>query len=140
MLANRFTPNAQVIPVLAYPDAREAAAWLRDAFGFSVRLTIWGDRVQMNVGTGAVIVREFRPGEAEVQRGIGCSFTVRVDDAEAHCENARARGAQITQEACMYPYGERQYSAIDCGGYSWTFSQTVTDVDPKDWGGVAAQL
>jgi uncharacterized glyoxalase superfamily protein PhnB len=35
-----------------------------------------------------------------------------------------------------YPYGERQYTAIDPAGHTWTFSQTIKDVDPADWGGV----
>jgi uncharacterized glyoxalase superfamily protein PhnB len=34
-----------------------------------------------------------------------------------------------------YPYGERQYSAVDVGGHHWTFSESIADVDPADWGG-----
>ena len=40
MPSNRSIPRATVIPVLAYPDVNQAAAWLCDAFGFSVRLRI----------------------------------------------------------------------------------------------------
>jgi hypothetical protein len=58
MLSNRSIPRATVIPVLAYPDVNQAAAWPRDAFGFSVRLRIGSHRVQLNAGDGAVIVRE----------------------------------------------------------------------------------
>ncbi len=58
--SNRSIPSATVIPVLAYPDVNQAAAWLCDAFGFSVRLRIGDHRVQLNVGDGAVIVRELR--------------------------------------------------------------------------------
>jgi uncharacterized glyoxalase superfamily protein PhnB len=32
-------------------------------------------------------------------------------------------------------FGERQYSAEDFAGHHWTFTQTLTDVDPADWGG-----
>src|ERR1035438_4770242 len=63
MISNRSIPRATVIPVLAYPDVNQAAAWLCDAFGFSVRLRIGNHRVQLNVGDGAVIVREMRPNE-----------------------------------------------------------------------------
>ena len=49
MLSNRSIPSATVIPVLAYPDVNQAAAWLCDAFGFSVRLRIGNHRVQLNV-------------------------------------------------------------------------------------------
>lgn len=140
MLSNRSTPAAVVIPVLAYPDVNEAAAWLCNAFGFSVRLRIGDHRVQLNVGNGAVIVRELRPGEVGAVLGIGCSVTVRVEDADAHCQRARNHGARITQDPTTYPYGERQYTAEDCAGHAWTFSQSVTDVRPEDWGGTTAEL
>jgi uncharacterized glyoxalase superfamily protein PhnB len=140
MLSNRSIPRATVIPVLAYPDVNQAAAWLRDAFGFSVRLRIGNHRVQLNVGDGAVIVREMRPNEVSVARGAGHSITIRVADADAHCKRAREHGARITQEPVTHPYGERQYNAEDLAGYSWTFSQSVADVHPEEWGGTAEQL
>jgi uncharacterized glyoxalase superfamily protein PhnB len=126
--------------VLAYPDVNAAAAWLCDAFGFSVRLRIGDHRVQLNVGDGAVIVREMRPNEANAVLGVGCSVMIRVEDADAHCNIARGHGARITQEPVTQPYGERQYNAIDFAGHSWIFSQSVKDVHPQDWGGIAEQL
>src|ERR1700722_9326919 len=91
MLSNRSIPRAIVIPVLAYPDVNQAAAWLCDAFGFSVRLRIGNHRVQLNVGPGAVTVREMRPAEVNAELGVGCSITVRVEDVDAHCNRARDR-------------------------------------------------
>lgn len=140
MLSNRSIPSATVIPVLAYPDANQAAAWLRDAFGFSVRLRVDAHRVQLNVGDGAVIVREPRPYEAGAPLGIGHSITVRVEDADAHCKRAREHGALITQDPATHPYGERQYAAEDFAGHSWTFSQSVADLHPAEWGATAEQL
>jgi uncharacterized glyoxalase superfamily protein PhnB len=140
MLANRSLPRATVIPVLAYPDVNQAAAWLCDAFGFSVRLRIGNHRVQLNVGDAAVTVREMRPNEANALLGVGYSVTIRVEDADAHCDLARSHGAQITQDPVTHPYGERQYNAVDFAGHSWTFSQSVADVHPQDWGGTAVQL
>ncbi len=140
MLSNRSIPCAIVIPVLAYPDVNRAAAWLCDAFGFRVRLRIGNHRVQLNVGDGAVIVREMRPNEMNAVLGLGCSITVRIEDADVHCERARDHGARITQEPVTHPYGERQYNAEDLAGYSWTFSQSVMDVHPQDWGGTAEDI
>lgn len=140
MLSNRSIPAATVIPVLAYPDVNEAAAWLSDAFGFTVRLRIGSHRVQLNVGNGAVIVREMRPNEVDAVLGVGHSITIRVEDADAHCMRAKAHGARITQDPASQPYGERQYNAQDFIGYSWTFSQSVADVHPQEWGGTAEQL
>ena len=140
MLANRSIPRAVVIPVLAYPDVNQAADWLCDAFGFTVRLRIGNHRVQLNVGEGAVIVREMRPNEVNVGLGAGHSVTVRVEDADAHCERAKSYGARITQTPVTHPYGERQYNADDFAGHSWTFSQSVADVHPEQWGGTAEDL
>jgi uncharacterized glyoxalase superfamily protein PhnB len=36
--------------------------------------------------------------------------------------HAAAAGAQITSAPKDYPYGERQYSALDLAGHRWTFS------------------
>ena len=69
MLSNRSIPRATVIPVLAYPDVNKAAAWLSDAFGFTVRLRIGNHRIQLNVADAAVIVREMRPNEADALIG-----------------------------------------------------------------------
>ena len=140
MLSNRSIPRATVIPVLAYPDVNQAAAWLCEAFGFSVRLRIGNHRVQLNVGDGAVIVRELRENETNARLGLGCSVTVRVEDADAHSSRARAHGARITQEPGTHPYGERQYNAEDFAGHSWTFSQSVADMHPEEWGGTAEHL
>ena len=60
---NRSIPRATVIPVLIYPDVREAVAWLEGAFGFRERVRIGENhRAQLSVGAGdgegAVIVGE----------------------------------------------------------------------------------
>ncbi len=131
MLANRSVPSAAVIPVLAYPDVDEAAQWLCAAFGFTVRLRVGLDhRVQLNAGEGAVIVREMHPHEAGAPLGVGHSVMIRVEDAAAHCKWARDHGARITQEPVTHIFGERQYSAEDFAGHSWTFSQSMSDIPP----------
>jgi uncharacterized glyoxalase superfamily protein PhnB len=140
MISNRSIPQATVIPVLAYPDVNRAAAWLCDVFGFTVRLRIGNHRVQLNVGDGAVIVRELRPNEVSAKLGAAHSVLIRVPDADAHYSRAKDRGARITQDPVTHPYGERQYNVEDFAGYSWTFSQSVSDVHPGDWGGTAELL
>ena len=64
------------------------------------------------------------------------SVLVRVADARAHYEDARAHGAKILEEPTDHMYGERQYNAEDPWGHHWTFSQTLADIDPEDWGGI----
>ncbi len=60
---------------------------------------------------------------------------VRVEDAKAHCEHARAHGAHILMDPTDFEYGERQYTAEDFAGHQWVFTESLADVDPKDWGG-----
>lgn len=62
---------------------------------------------------------------------------MRVDDVDAHYEQARLNGAQITMEPTDFPYGERQYGAEDLVGDRWTFSQTLADIAPEEWGGTS---
>jgi uncharacterized glyoxalase superfamily protein PhnB len=140
MLSNRSIPPATVIPVLAYSDVNQAAAWLCEAFGFTVRIRIGNHRVQLNVGNGAVIVRELHPNEVDAALNMGHSVTVRVEDADTHCNRAKTHGARITQTPITHPFGERQYNAEDFAGNSWTFSQSVRDVHPEEWGGTAEHL
>jgi uncharacterized glyoxalase superfamily protein PhnB len=135
MIANRSIPRSTVIPELAYPDVRGAAAWLCDAFGFSVRILIGNHRAQLNVGDGAMVVIE-QTGAAR----RGASVMVRVEDVYKHHEHAQQHGAIIVRPPKDYPYGERQYSAEDFNGYVWTFSQSIADVRPEDWGGESGKL
>jgi uncharacterized glyoxalase superfamily protein PhnB len=61
---------------------------------------------------------------------------VPVDDVDAHCDRARQFGARILSPPRTCEFGERQYSVEDLAGYRWTFSQSVADVNPEDWGAV----
>jgi len=131
---NRSMPPGVVIPVLAYPDVHEAAAWLCRAFGFVERLRIGDHRIQLSLGAGSVVVTGLRAG-GSVPDEASHSVMVRVRDAHGHCARAREVGAAILSEPTDYPFGERQYSAQDPGGHRWTFSETLADVDPADWGG-----
>jgi uncharacterized glyoxalase superfamily protein PhnB len=141
MKFNRSIPRATVIPVLIYPDVRNAVDWLCTAFGFVERVRIGEDhRSQLAFKDGALIVgdvrhlrRPPRPGE------VTHSVMARVDDAKAHCERARTHGARIVMEPTDFEFGERQYTAEDPTGHQWTFSQTLADVAPEEWGGVLVE-
>ena len=130
MNPNRSIPDCTVIPELPYSNIHEAANWLVRAFGFRRRLIIGSHRIQMTVdGGGALVVVE--------GNGKSCVL-VRVPDAKAHHERARREGAAIVSPPTDYPFGERQYTVLDPGGHSWTFSQSIADVDPREWGGELA--
>jgi uncharacterized glyoxalase superfamily protein PhnB len=136
---NRSIPSATVIPVLIYPDVSEAVSWLCTAFGFAERVMIGENhRAQLTFGDGALIVGDVRgdrrpPRPAEATHSV----MVRVDDVRAHCEHARAHGARVRAEPIDHEFGERQYNAEDPWGHQWTFSQTLADVAPEEWGGTS---
>jgi uncharacterized glyoxalase superfamily protein PhnB len=133
-------PACPVIPVLAYDDVGEAIGWLCETFGFVERWRVGNHRAQLAIGDAGVAVTggrstspaATRPGE------LGYSVMVRVEEVDAHHEQARRRGARILALPADFPYGERQYTAEDLGGYRWTFSESIADVAPEDWGGRSA--
>jgi uncharacterized glyoxalase superfamily protein PhnB len=55
---------------------------------------------------------------------------------DEHYTHVKQSGARIIGEPQTYFFGERQYAAEDLGGHIWTFSQSVADVAPEEWGGV----
>lgn len=133
MRDNRSIPSSTIIPVLGYADVRQAAEWLCRAFGFTERLRIGDHRIQLEYGDGAVVASDAGPENAT--RASTHSIMVRIENADTHHAMAKAAGAVILHPPTSYPYGERQYSATDIGGHTWTFSQTIDDVDPASWGG-----
>jgi uncharacterized glyoxalase superfamily protein PhnB len=138
MRSNRSMPQCTVIPELAYPNVGEVIDWLGDVFGFTVRLRIANHRAQLNVGDGAAVLTELPASDRPV--AFAHSVMVRVEDVDRHHERAKARGARILRPPADYPYGERQYTVMDLGGHCWTFSESIADVDPRDWGGTPEQV
>lgn len=135
MLTNRSMPECTVIPVLSYPDVNQAIDWLCKAFGFTIRLRIGDHRAQLAINDGAVVITKEHASSA---RATG-SVMVRVEDAHRHSVVAIGYGAHLISLPTDYPYGERQYTAEDIAGHCWTFSQTLSDTDPKEWGGSQAK-
>ena len=128
-------PQSHVIPVLAYPDVSKAIDWLCATFGFTLRWRVANHRAQLNVGEGCVALTKSSDSERD-----GHSIMVRVQDVNSHHDRSSQLGAAILQAPADFPYGERQYTVADIAGHVWTFSQTIANVAPEDWGGVSADL
>lgn len=124
-------PRGEIIPVLNYPDVREAVEWLCRVFGFFERLRIADHRAQLHVGINSSIIvaqgRNIVPA--------GSSVMLKVGDVDNHYHLAVVNGAEPFGEPETFPYGERQYTVKDPWGHTWTFTQTVKDVLASDWGG-----
>ena len=132
-MKNRTMPPCAVMPVLVYPDVWQAVDWLCNAFGYVERWEAKGHRAQLLVGGGAVVVVD---GDATGACGAH-SMMVRVDNVDAHHAVALLWGARILSPPADYPYGERQYTVEDPGGHRWTFSQSIADLAPEEWGGTS---
>jgi len=134
---NRSIPPSTVIPVLVYPDVRQAVAWLSAAFGFAERTRIGeSHRAQMSMGEdGAMIVADVRGEQQPPQQGIVTHvMKVRVENVEAWYERARARGARVLDPPTDREYGERECTVEDLAGHRWQFTETVRDVAPEEYG------
>jgi uncharacterized glyoxalase superfamily protein PhnB len=138
MQRNRSIPAAGVVPVLIYPDVREAVAWLERVFGFAEALRIGeAHRAQLDYGDGAaLIVADVRHAQVPPTPGtVSALVLLRVDDVDAICERVREGGGTVVSEPHTFEYGERQAAVDDFAGHRWTLSQTIDDVDPAEWGG-----
>ena len=133
----------RISPSLFYDDAATAIDWLERAFGFAVQERVEDEQgrivhSQLVLDGGLVMVGQtgLRPDREYQQspRALGGantqSLAVYVDDADAHCERARAAGAEITMEPETQDYGEgywvdRSYGALDLEGHHWWFLQRL---------------
>src|SRR5438876_8884817 len=113
----RSAPNTAVIPVLYYPDAREAVEWLTTALPFTERLRIADPRCQLSHSNGAIVV--VKPGghadaASSTLQGPGAhSVQLRVTEIDALFLRAKAAGARVLAEPADHMYGERQCSFLD---------------------------
>ena len=124
-----------------YRDPRAALAWLQAAFGFEPSMLVSDSdgrlvHAEMRFGDGYIVVDSEWAGHIASPASIGGRNTQAVyirlkDGIDAHCEQARAAGADIVQAPADQFYGERQYRARDPEGHVWTFSQSI-GVVPKE--------
>ena len=130
-----------VTPYLLYKDCDGMLGWLSDAFGFEEVLRYTGEEgyvnhAEMKTGDGGRIYMGDPGDDYRNPRDVGETFGiyVLVDEVDAHCDHARAAGAEITEEPVDQEYGHRRYSARDPEGVHWYFAAPVKDVAPAEWG------
>jgi len=137
--------STTITPYLFYEDGQAALEFLTSAFGFrevmrsqSPEGRVW--HAELELGDGNVYLGE--PGENyRSPKRLGAStfgVHVYVDDVDAHCERARAAGAEVSEEPEDQSYGDRRYTAKDPEGHVWYFAQRVREVAPEEWGATTA--
>ena len=134
--------RASLISALSYQDPRAALAWLEKAFGFEVTMLIEDDEgavahSEMRFGDSAVMVGSEWSADHKSPKSLGGKNTqsvhIQIDtDVDAHCERARAAGAEITMEPATQFYGARSYRCRDLEGHIWTVGQTVATVSREE--------
>jgi uncharacterized glyoxalase superfamily protein PhnB len=123
---------------VTYRDPKAALAWLERAFGFELSMLIDGPddamHAEMSVGgRGRIMVggewADWVKSPASVGGANTCNLHVHLlEGVDAHCEQARAAGAEIVAEPSDQFYGDRTYRAKDPEGHVWSFGQKVREV------------
>ena len=138
----------RIASAVYYEDAAAAIDWLCRAFGFEVRVKIEGEggsikHSELTYGGGLIMVGQaglahkpsFRKSPRSIDGANTQNMIVFVDDADAHCEHARANAARIVMEPTTTDYGEewwtdRCYESEDLEGHRWWFCQRLRDQKP----------
>jgi uncharacterized glyoxalase superfamily protein PhnB len=144
----KATPSGwpRMSSAVVYRDAAAAIDWLCDAFGFEVRIKVQGlngkiEHSELIYGGGVIMVaQESQDSTLSWKRPLRSpsgvagantqSIMFYVDDAEAHCAHARARGARIVEELAVHDYGKEywtdlSYGALDPEGHLWWITQRL---------------
>jgi len=136
--------RAVFTPSVCYRDPVAALDWLERAFGFQRVMVITDDQgrvghAEMNFqGQGLVMIggddwadfvgSPVATGGRNTQR-----IHVKMSEGlDAHCERARAAGAEIVRAPEDQFYGDRAYLARDLEGHVWTFSQPIRKVSREE--------
>ena len=144
-IVNRSAPTATIVPVVIYEDVGKAIEWLCGAFGFTERLRAGGrdgrvTHAQLSVGEGAIMLgaegAKFRPPRSDEVNEYGACPRRRCRPVLRACATIRCA---IVHPPTNMPFGERAYTAEDLACHRWTFSQSIADVAPEQWGATEAK-
>jgi uncharacterized glyoxalase superfamily protein PhnB len=112
-------------PSMRYRDAPAAIEFLKTAFGFEEREVYANPdgtiaHAELTFGPSILMLGSSKDDMFGDRVGAGWLY-VAVEDPDAHCERARAAGAEIVTELHDTDYGSRDYAARDPEGNYWSF-------------------
>lgn len=120
-----------LFPFLRYRDATAATDWLKKAFAFAEQMVVPGENgtiahAQLSFQSGVIMLGTARDDELRMKspRDLGAvnqGIYIYLEDPDAHCERARAAGAEIVRGPDNTDYGSREYTARDLEGHLWSF-------------------
>lgn len=123
-----------ISPALFYRDPVAAIDFLVRAFGFRARMVMPGPdggvvHAELTFRDSVIMVGGVRPERGwrspQDLGGVTTSFSVIVEDADAHHAQAVAAGAHIERPPQDETYGGRGYEARDPEGNAWYFGTYV---------------
>jgi len=127
---------------LCYRDPKAALRFLEAAFGFELVMLIEdneGNLVhsEMSFGDSLVMIGNEWTAQHKSPASIDGFNTQTVHihldgDIDAHCERARAAGAEILMEPADQFYGDRTYRCRDPEGHFWTVGAPVRTVSQEE--------
>jgi uncharacterized glyoxalase superfamily protein PhnB len=127
---------------LCYRDPKAALKFLEAAFGFDLAMLIEDNagnlaHAEMSFGDGLVMIGNEWTAQHKSPASIDGFNTQSVHihlegDIDAHCERARAAGAEILMEPADQFYGDRTYRCRDLEGHFWTVGAPVRAVSVEE--------
>ncbi|SHH96012.1 VOC family protein [Ferrimonas marina] len=132
---SQFKPHGvpTLMPYLMAKDVQQAIDFYHAAFGFELadqpmeengvlqhaEMTFGEARIMMG-REGAWESKAQSPASSGIEQGTG--LYLYCEDVDAHCEQARRAGAEITLEVDNMFWGDRMYAVKDNDGYRWSFA------------------
>jgi uncharacterized glyoxalase superfamily protein PhnB len=136
-----MTRNA-LTSALCYRDPKAALKFLEAAFGFELVMLIEDNEgnvahSEMSFGESLVMIGSEWTSQHKSPASIDGLNTQTVHihlegDIDAHCERARAAGAEILMEPADQFYGDRTYRCRDPEGHFWTVGAPVRTVSQEE--------
>jgi len=127
---------------LCYRDPKAALRFLEAAFGFELVMLIEDNEgnlahSEMSFGDSLVMIGNEWTAQHKSPASIDGFNTQTVHihldgDIDAHCERARAAGAEILMEPADQFYGDRTYRCRDPEGHFWTVGAPVRTVSQDE--------
>ncbi len=120
-------------PSMRYRDAPAAIEFLKRAFGFEEHVVYSNDdgtiaHAQLSYGPSILMLGTDKEDMYGRRAGKGWLYMA-VEDPDAHCQRARAAGAEVLTELHDTDYGSRDYTARDLEGNLWSFGTYRPEVE-----------
>src|SRR5215470_7238799 len=131
MSPNDTNPVGTIVPTLRYRDVATAIDWLCNALGFEEHLVVKAEDgtvryAELTFGNGMIMLGPvddtgLDKGMVQPANTGGAETYLFIADVSAHCDRAKAAGAQVLLDIDDAHSDGRGYSCRDLEGHVWNF-------------------